>query len=308
MEPDTTTMLYSMTKTFTAAAVLQLVEGRTIDLDAPVRSYVPQVPYGDALAVRHLLSQTSGIPNPVPLKWVHLAEEHRQFDEQVALNEALKGHRRPDFEPGKKYGYSNIAYWILGRVIEQASNMTYEAFMEKNIFGRLGMPSPEIGFVVPSPLHHAKGYIPKYSFMNLVKSLLIDPRFLGSYEDRWFHIRNHYLNGPAYGGIVASGRAVAVFLQDQLKSRSVLFSSETKELFYQQQKNNRGKPVPMTLGWHIGNAKGRSYYYKEGGGGGFHGEMRIFQEKGIAAIAVANDATFRAGKFLDMAGRKFGWF
>ncbi|MBS1192477.1 MAG: penicillin-binding protein, partial [Nitrospirae bacterium] len=109
----------------------------------------------------------------------------------------------------------------------------------------------------------------------------------------------------AFGGLVASGRAVAVFLQDQLKARSVLFGREIKDLFYQQQKNNRGKPVPMTLGWHVGRAKGKHYFYKEGGGGGFHGEMRIYQETGIAAVAVANDATFRAGNFLDRICRDF---
>ena len=305
MEPDTTTMLYSMTKTFTAAAVLQLVEAGEVDLDAPFRHYVPNTPYGDAVTIRHLLSQTSGIPNPVPLKWVHLAAEHPQFDEHAALDAVLKVHGKLDFAPGTKYGYSNIAYWILGRVIEQVSDMTFDAYMEKNIFGRLGLHSSEIGFVVPTPAHHAKGYIPKYSFMNLIKSLLMERRFFGSYEGRWFHIKDHYLNGPACGGLVASGRAVAVFLQDQLKARSVLFGREMKGLFYQQQKNNRGKPVPMTLGWHVGRAKGKHYFYKEGGGGGFHGEMRIYKDTGIAAVAVANDATFRAGNFLDRICRDF---
>jgi hypothetical protein len=56
--------------------------------------------------------------------------------------------------------------------------------------------------------------------------------------------------------------------------------------------------VPVTLGWHVGNEKETRYYYKEGGGGGFHGEMRIYFSRSVATVAVANDATFRAGKFL----------
>ena len=305
MEPGTTMMLYSMTKTFTAAAVLHLVEAGRVGLEDPVRTHVPSIPYGDAVTVRRLLSQTSGIPNPIPLKWVHAAEEHPQFDEPAALDAVLRGNRNLKFAPGTRYGYSNIGYWLLGRVVERAGGMAFEAFLRKNLFDRLGMASSEIGLVIPSPPRHAKGYLPKYSFLNLAKPLLMDPRFFGPAEDRWLQIRDHYPNGPAFGGIVASGRALAAFLQDQLRERPALFSRETRALFHQQQKNTAGEPVPMTLGWHIGASGSRRFLYKEGGGGGFHGAMRIYPAEGIAAMVIANDATFRAGRFLDAVDGEF---
>jgi len=298
MEQGTTMMLYSMTKTFTAAAVLQLVESGRIALDERVRTYLPEIPYGDALSVRHLLSQTSGTPNPVPLKWVHLSAEHASFDEQAALREVMQRHNRLKFPPGEKYGYSNIAYWLLGKIIEQAAGITFGDYLRKNILDRLGMSSSEIDLVIPSPRHHAKGYIPKYSLLNLFKRVLLDARFLGAYEGRWFRIEDHYLNGPAFGGIVASGRMIAAFLRDQLHERSVLFGSVARKLFYEQQKNNAGVPIPMTLGWHIDATNGKRYYFKEGGGGGFHGEMRIYPDTGIATVALANSAAFPARKVL----------
>lgn len=81
---------YSLTKTFTAAAVLRLIDQRKLGLEDPLLKYVPESPYGPNVRIRHLLAQTSGIPNPIPLKWVHLARDHAHFDEQAELRSILK--------------------------------------------------------------------------------------------------------------------------------------------------------------------------------------------------------------------------
>jgi CubicO group peptidase (beta-lactamase class C family) len=67
----TTMMAYSMSKTITAAAVLQPVEAALLRLDEPVARYIDWQPYGGEITIRQLLSHTSGLPNPVPLRWVH---------------------------------------------------------------------------------------------------------------------------------------------------------------------------------------------------------------------------------------------
>ena len=108
MDSTTTMMAYSMSKTITAAAVLQLVEARQVGLDDPVDRYVDFSPYGSTITVRELLSHTSGIPNPIPLRWVHLAARHDTFDEAVALLAVLRKHPHLASQPGTKYAYSNI--------------------------------------------------------------------------------------------------------------------------------------------------------------------------------------------------------
>jgi len=305
MDLDTTMMLYSMTKPFTAAAVLQLAEQGKVGLEDPAVNSVPDIPYGRAVLIRHLLSQTSGIPHPLPLRWVHPAAEHEGFDESAALAAVLRKNSRLNFTPGEKYHYSNISYWLLGRVIEKASGTSFEDYVRRNIFARLEIPPADMDFVIPSPSRHSKGYIPRYSCLNLFKPLLFDSRYFGSSEGRWLHIRDHYLNGPAYGGMVASSRAVMAFLQDQLRETSVLFASHTKAVFFEQQKSNDGTLLPMTLGWHIGSLDGRRCYYKEGGGGGYHSEMRIYPEKGVSTVVIGNSAAFKAGELLNMADRAF---
>jgi len=305
VQVNTTMMIYSMTKTFTAAAVLQLFGQGKISLDDPVTKYLSDIPYGEKVTIRHLLSQTSGIPNPIPLRWVHLAEEHPLFDESASLNKIIQENPELDFEPGEKYKYSNIAYWLLGGVIAKASGISYEDYVRRNIFHRLNIPPGEIDFEFNSNQYHAKGYIPKWSLMNLFKSFLIDSNFVGDYEGKWLHINDHYVNGPSFGGIIASARATGIFLQDQLRDSSQLFTKQTKSLFFEQQKNNEGVPVEISLGWHIGMIDSELYYFKEGGGGGFHCEMRIYPGPGIASVVIADNTSFDTNEFLDKADKEF---
>jgi D-alanyl-D-alanine carboxypeptidase len=122
---------------------------------------------------------------------------------------------------------------------------------------------------------------------------------------KWLHIKNHYLNGPAFGGLIGSARSFSKFLQDQLKKESTLFNKETKNLFYSQQKNNAEKLVEITLGWHIGDLEGIKYFYKEGGGGGYHSEMRIFPDQEIASIIMVNKTNFNSKKYLNILDKNF---
>ncbi len=305
LQPNNTMMIYSMTKTVTAAAVLQLIEQGKIGLDDPVTKYLGDIPYGNRVTIRHLLSQTSGIPDPIPLKWVHLAEEHSTFNEKAALTKILTENSELDFQPGKKYGYSNISYWLLGQVIEKASGSSYEDYVRQNIFRKLEILASEIDFIIPLSDNHSKGYLPKWSFLNLFKSFVIDSKFVGEYENGWLHIKDHYLNGPSFGGIVSSAHSIGVFLQNQLRDHSLLFTKETKNLFFEQQKNYDGEPIEMTLGWHIGTMDNVKYFFKEGGGGGFHCEMRIYHTLGIASVVIANNTSFNVKGFLNTVDKEF---
>lgn len=305
MDPHTTMMFYSMTKTITAAAVLQLVERGVIRLDDPLRKYLPDIPYGDELKIRHLLSQTSGIPNPIPLRWVHLVSEHQGFDEQAALRDILRRNDELEFPPGERYAYANISSWLLGALIRAVTGDSYEEYVRVNVIRRLGIPETEMDFTIPSPGLHAKGYLPEISLMNMFKALFIDGKYVGDYEDDWLHIKEHYLNGPAFGGLVGTSRALGIFLQDMLKPESGLLGNDTRAKFFEQQVSNSGEPVPMTLGWHVSSEDGVRYFFKEGGGGGFHCEMRIYPAQSVASVVLSNSTEFDVDGFLSTADKEF---
>lgn len=303
MLASTTMMAYSMTKTFTAAAVLQLVEAKEICLDGSVSKYFSSIPYGQSITIRHLLSHTSGIPNPIPLRWVHSVRQHASFDERQALKRVLQKNPKLIFTPGNMYRYSNISYWVLGRIVEHVTEEAFPKYIKEHIFQPLHLSKEQADFAIPDVTHHAKGYLRKYTIMNLAKPFLIDPELIGEYEDGWLHIREHYPNGASFGGLIATAQAISVFLRDQLSDNSALFNRNTGMLFFSQQKTTSGEPINMTLGWHIGRLGKTQHFYKEGGGGGYHAEMRIYPVARMATVIMVNETSSSCVKLQDQIDR-----
>lgn len=301
---DHTLSAFSMTKTLTALCILQLAERGDLGLEERVSDYVEH-PYGRDITIRHLLTHTAGLPNPIPLKWVHGAETHEGFDERAALAKVMADHPKADRPPGEKYAYSNIGYWLLGQVIEAVAEQDYVDYVRRNIFQPLGLGPGEVDFVVTDNMRHAKGYLAKYSFLNLAKSLVTDRNAWGNYEGSWLHIRDVYVNGPSFGGAIGSAKAFGVILQDLLAERSVLLHNRSKELLYARQTTISGKPIDMTLGWHIGTLEGVEYFYKEGGGAGFHCEMRVYPTEGLGSVIMTNRTSFNTRKALGRLDKKF---
>lgn len=264
-----------------------------------------QIAPGSQVTIRHLICHTSGIPNPIPLRWVHPSAQHKEFDEGAALSAVVKSHPRLAFEPGSKYAYSNIGYWMLGRVIEHASGEPFTEYVTSHVLRPLGISPKDLGYQIADAAHHATGYLERYSLMNLVKGFLIDRELVGRYSGPWLEIRSHYLNGPAFGGLVGTAQSFAVFLQDQLRERSVLLGQSTRQWLYAPQQTNGGASIAMTLGWHVGERDGARFFYKEGGGGGFHCMMRLYPSLGLGTVVMSNATGFDVRGFLDKMDPSF---
>jgi len=304
IDRNTTMAAFSMTKPLTAIAILQLVEADKIRLDDKASDYVDH-PYDQNITIRQLLDHTSGIPNPVPLRWVHTPEKHKSFDENLALNKILENNPMQKFRPGEIYSYSNIGYWLLGKIIEKVAKQEYSEYVMQHILTPLMIKPGELGFAIVRPEHHAHGYLEKYSLMNLVKGFLLDGYVWGEYEENWLRINDVYLDGPSFGGAIGSAMAFGRILQDLLGEYSLLMSDKTRDLLFQQTQNNLNEDIEMTLGWHIHDLAGIRYFFKEGGGAGFHSEMRIYPAKGIASVVMANRTSFDAKKFLNDLDAEF---
>ncbi|MBI4885825.1 MAG: beta-lactamase family protein [Acidobacteria bacterium] len=127
----------SVTKQFTAAAILQLRDAGKLDLDADMSRYLPDFPMqGRKISVRRLLDHTSGIKGITELsEFPDLSRRALPRDSAIALI----ARQRFEFEPGEAQVYNNSAYILLGLIIEKQSGMSYEDYIEKNIFAKLGM-------------------------------------------------------------------------------------------------------------------------------------------------------------------------
>jgi D-alanyl-D-alanine carboxypeptidase len=305
MDRATTLMAYSMSKTITAAAVLRLADEGALDLQDPVARYVDSVPSPSA-TLGQILTHTAGVPNPIPLRWVHLLAEHATFDEHAALARQLEKNRRRFSSPGRAYRYSNLGYWLLDPVVEATSVQPFAAYVAEHVLSPLGIPEAELSYTIPDLANHATGYLEKYSFLNLAKRLVVDGKFIGRYEGRWLEIVAHYVDGPAFGGLVGNALGFGKFLQDQLRPRPRLFGDDTRALFYRPARTTKEAEIPMTHGWHIGSLDGDRYFFKEGGGGGFHCMMRLYPERGVGTVAMTNATAFNVGALLDRLDRRAG--
>ena len=299
MRPATTLMAYSMSKTITAAAVLQLIESQRLTLDASISKFLDFSPYGPDVTLRRLLAHTAGIPNPVPLAWIHTPAAHDSFDEHAALAAVLHRYNHLSFAAGTKYGYSNIGYWLLGEFVERVSGLAFSAYINRHVLQPLGILPHELGYNILSVPDHARGYLEKYSLMNVFARMFVDRQFIGSYSERWLELYPHYLNGAAFGGLVGTAGGFAKFLQDQLGRHSMLFEASTRSEFYAQQQTTEGAAVPASLGWQVGTLKGTRVFYKEGGGGGFHCMMRLYPDCGVGTVVMTNATVFNVRRLLD---------
>lgn len=126
----------SVTKQFTTAAILQLVEAGKVNLDDEIGKYIQFDTHGKKVTVRQLMNHTSGIKGYTELPMFEsLAMTKHKRDTLLRIIE-----KEPyDFEPGDALIYNNTGFFMLGLIIEKASGMTYEEYIKKNLFDKAGM-------------------------------------------------------------------------------------------------------------------------------------------------------------------------
>lgn len=135
--------LASVSKIFTATAILQLKEKNLLELDKPVSLYLPGFPYRN-ISIRHLLTHTSGLPD------LELFENIvKEFPDTIVHNvdiipELKKWNKGLYFEPGEKFSYNNNGYSILAMVVEKITRQPFNKYLQQNIFTPAGMFSTYI--------------------------------------------------------------------------------------------------------------------------------------------------------------------
>ena len=134
--PDTHYRLASITKQFTAAAVLTLASEGKLSLDDPIRKWLPSLPpYANAITIKHLLTHTSGL---IDYEDVIAASTKTQLKDVDVLR-LLEQQTTTYFAPGSKYQYSNTGYAFLALIVEKASSQGFAGFLRSRIFEPIGM-------------------------------------------------------------------------------------------------------------------------------------------------------------------------
>jgi CubicO group peptidase (beta-lactamase class C family) len=155
--PETVFRLGSLTKQFTAAAILQLQDQGRLNVNDTLDKYLPDAPHAGEVKLGQLLSHSSGIPDPPELAEGSSGSGLRQAHTVDEMISRVVGQPL-EFTPGSQYKYCNVCYMILGRVIEEVSGQSYADYLTQHIFQPAGMTATgidEAGRVLP---HRASGY------------------------------------------------------------------------------------------------------------------------------------------------------
>jgi len=292
--------LFSVTKTFTALTVFQLAEEGKIQIDKPAADYLPQFPYSKEITISQLLNHTAGIPNPLPLRWIHLLNEHAIFNRDLFFKEIFQKHPDIKSPPGTKFSYSNLGYVLLGQLIEKISGIPYERYIKEKIIIPSGANDSSLSFTI-NPERHVTGYQKYWSAINLILGFLLDKKkFMGPKEEKWKPFHNFYINGTPYGGMTGSCSGLIKYAQTLLNNNSTLLNSPYKKLLFTE--NSIGnKPTGMSNSWFTGILKGNRYFAHAGGGGGYYIELRIYPDLGKGSVIMFNRSGMTDERILDKA-------
>ena len=202
---DTKYSLASVSKQFTAAAILQLVDKKQLSFDSKLNKFFPNFPKGDSITIHMLLCHMSGLQmdfDELYLKNVSITQDSAlKYIEQKKLL----------FSPGTNTAYSNIGYYLLARIIEKLSNQNYSEYLKTNIFEKAGMNNT--GVITNNELitKRAKNYI------------VVENRYINNPYINWEYNIGH-------DGVYSTVEDLALW--DNVLYGTTVLSAEMKKLMF----------------------------------------------------------------------------
>ncbi|MCA1762358.1 MAG: serine hydrolase [Cryomorphaceae bacterium] len=237
----------SLTKQFTAAAILMLVEDGTIALNDRMATYIPELSFYEGITIDHLIHHTSGLPDYMQLL------DSKGDKSKLATNDyviRLFERERPAklFEPNEKWQYSNTGYFILATIIERASGKSYSNFLREKIFDPLDMKNSDVLFVYRD-------------------SLDIENMAPGYTENSAGEYVAYSEYAKSFDGVFGQGRLYStttdLYKWDRALDKNLLFSKKNTQTLFSNFTINSGENCDYGFGWFLkdSEAYGNSVYH-----------------------------------------------
>lgn len=251
----------SVSKSFTAAAIMIQQERGQLSTNDTLTKFIPDYPNGDKITIHHLLTHTSGIPN------VNEFPEYGQRSKLPHTPEDIVNmfkNKPLDFSPGEKYGYSNSNYNLLAYIIEKVSGMSYGEFLKKNIFEPLDMrDTGHDGYARALIKNQASGYQPAGS-EGIENAPYLD-----------WSIKTG--NGSLYSTVED------LYKWDRVLNTEKLLKKSTKEMIFADHIDGVG------YGWFIRKRLNRRVTDMNGRSPGFTSYLRRFIDDDACVIILSNN-------------------
>lgn len=258
--PETRFQIASVSKPFTAAAILRLAEQGRLDLRAPLNAVLPGYPNGERLTIHHLLTHTSGIPN------INDLPDYEEFQRRPHSPAELVAHFRDrplEFQPGSRYAYSNSNYNLLALIVETASGSDFGSFLARAVFEPLGLrETGHHGSAAQIIPNIATGYAPA-GVTELERATYVD-----------WSVKTG--NGSLYSTAADLHR----FIRDVHGGR--LLSPASRSAAFTAHMPNVG------YGWFLSEANGRAIHHINGRSPGWSAQADYYVGEEVTVIVLSN--------------------
>lgn len=257
--------LASVSKQFTAAAIMLLYERNQIQLTDTVNKYFPEFPY-KGVTIKNLLNHTAGLPKYF---WV---AEHKWNKKKAPTNSEMMrllavSNVQRYFKPGRNFDYSNTGYFVLASIVEKISGTPFSLFVKKNIF---------------EPLEMNDSFVYSYENDSIKTNQLKGYRLYRG----WRHLK---INGTVNDAIVGDKNVYATS-EDLFKwtlglNSGRLLSKESLALMYSKGETISGRKIPYGFGFRI-NSKGENTIYHHGKWNGFSTGLTQYPKDDLVVIVL----------------------
>ncbi|HJQ25050.1 MAG TPA: serine hydrolase [Blastocatellia bacterium] len=282
--PQTAFRLGSITKQFTAMAIMMLQERGKLSVSDPICKHLENCPAAwQPITIRHLLTHTSGIPNYT--SFPGFFEKNATQPYTAASLVDLFRDKPLDFQPGEKFNYSNSGYHLLGLIIEKVSGAGYATFLRDNIFAPLGLKSTGYDDTRALVANRASGY---------------------QWAGKAF-VNAPYLNMtiPYSAGALYSTTEDLLTWDKALYTEKLVSRKSLDEMFTPFREAAPG--TGYAYGWSIGKKFERQVIEHSGGINGFSTDIVRFPAERVTVIVLSNNQGFEASKAAnDLAAIVFG--
>jgi CubicO group peptidase (beta-lactamase class C family) len=274
--------LASVSKQFTAAAIMLLNERNKIKLTDTVNAYFPDFPY-EGVTIKNLLNHTAGLPKYF---WVaeHKWEQTKAPTNSEMMELLASSNVQRFFKPGRNFDYSNTGYFVLASIVEKVSGTSFSSFLKTNIF---------------EPLQMKNSYV--YSFENdSIKENQLDGYRL--YRG-WRHLKiRSTVNDAIVGDKNVYTTAEDLFKWTLGLNTGKLLKKESLELMYSKGETVYGREIPYGFGFRI-DTKGEKSIYHHGKWNGFSTGLTKYLEDDMVVI-VLEHTSYRAIRSLNKKIKK----
>ena len=278
--PDTVFTVGSITKQFTAAAILKLEEQGKLTVEDPIAKHLPGVPEDKrAITIHHLLTHTSGLESD-------FAGDYEAVERDAYVKRVLASKLKT--KPGEAYEYANSGYSLLGAIVEIASGQPYETYLRENLFLPAGMK--ETGYRLPSwdPKRLAVGYR--------------DGERWGKSTEKPWAKDGPYWALRANGGILST--VDDLYRWDRALRGEAVLSAKSKEKLVARHVREGAQDSWYGYGWALMDAPGGGRLVAHNGGNGiFYADFLRFVDEDLVVILSTNDSKIRGGRAAEALAR-----